>query len=102
MKKSLADILRESLIGKKIKLYKILDKQYNPKGNVYFLTDKDNIPVSKKVEIIEETYGVITNLETDEVDYEGDYYDFTIVDGDGTPIYVNGLSSITSKIEFLN
>jgi hypothetical protein len=102
MKKSLADILRESLIGKKIKLYKILDKQYNPKGNVYFLTDKDNILVSKKVEIIEETYGVIKNLETDKIDYEGDYYNFTIVDGDGTPIHVNGLSSITSKIEFLN
>lgn len=102
MKKSLTDILCDGLIGKKIKLYKVLDKQYKPEGNFYFLADKDMKSVSKKVEIIEETYGIIMDLKTEDLGYEGDYYEFTIVDSSNTRIQVNDLNSITSNIEFLD
>ena len=102
MKKSLTDILIEALVGKKIKLYKVIDKQYNPEGNEYFLADKDFLSHPKKCVIVGETHGTIQNLETQDYGYEGDNYDFTVVDDNGEELKVHGLHTITASIEFIN
>ena len=102
MKKSLTDILIENLVGKKIKLYKVLDKQYNPEGNKYFLADKGFLAHPKKCEIVGETHGTIQNLETEDCGYDGDNYVFTIVDDNGLPMNVHGLHTITASVEFIN
>jgi hypothetical protein len=102
MKKSLTDILIDALLGKKIKLYKVIDKQYKPEGIIYYLADKDALPHPKKCEIIEETHGTIKNLNTEHHQYEGDGYYFDIFDDEGIIMNVNGLYSITSSVEILN
>ncbi len=102
MKKSLTDILIENLVGKKIKFYKVLDKQFNPKGDEYFLADKGFLSHPKKCVIIGETYGTIQNLETEHFAYEGDNYMFTIVDDNGVAMNVHGLHTITASVEFIN
>lgn len=102
MKKSLTDILIEALVGKKIRLYKVLDKRYNEKGNEYFITDKGALEHPKKCEIINESHGTIQSLATQDCGYDGDNYEFIIVDDNGDVMHVNGLYSVTSIVEFLN
>lgn len=101
MKTSLTDILKEALIGKKIKLYKVLDKTRNPKGLEYYLTDKDEIAHPKKCEIIGESVGIIISLKTEYEYYEGDSYNFLIHDISGNSVHFNGLYSITSNLEII-
>jgi hypothetical protein len=97
MKTSLTEILQEALIGKKIKLYKAIDKCT---GYEFYLTDiKDK---SKTIKIIDETYGFIKKIKTDSVMYEGDFYNFFIVDENGVLLHVHGLYSITSKLEIID
>lgn len=102
MKKSLTDILIEALVGKKIKLYKVLDKIHNPKGNEYYLADKGFLAHPKKCQIIGETHGTIQNLDTTDCGYDGDDYCFTIVDDNGVVLNVQGLHTITANVELLN
>lgn len=101
MEKSLTDILREFLINKKIKLYRVLDKTANSNGIEYFITEKENLAHPKKCTIVGESYGFIKSIETEEVQYEGDYYNIVIVDDNDAPIHFNGLNSITSKFEII-
>lgn len=101
MKTSLTDILIKALVNKKIKLYKVLDKTHNPNGIEYYLTDKDELPHPKKCQIIGESYGFIKSIETFNETYEGDIYNVIVVDDSGTPMHINGLYSITSKLEIL-
>jgi hypothetical protein len=68
MEKSLTDVLREALIGKKIKLYKVLDKTNSTKGLEYFITQKDNLCHPKKCQIIDESYGFVKSIETELVE----------------------------------
>ena len=101
MEKSLTDILREALIGKKIKLHKVLDKNNSAKGMEYFIVQKDCLIRPKKCEFIGESYGFIKSIETENDQYEGDYYNVVIVDDNDNPIHFNGLNSITSKLEII-
>jgi hypothetical protein len=98
MKKELTDILRDFLIGKKIKLYEVQEKGRNC---TYFLTDKAELPHPKNCKIISETHGIIQSIETEYISYEGDYYHVVVVDNNGKPMRVNGLYSITSNIEIV-
>jgi hypothetical protein len=101
MEKSLTDILRDALIGKKIKLYKVLDKNNSVKGMEYFITQKDFLIRPKKCEITGESYGFVKSIETENDQYEGDYYNVVIVDDNDKPIHFNGLNSITSNLEII-
>jgi len=96
MKKELSDILREALIGKKIKLYKV-------SSNVeYYTASMDELIPSEQKKIVGETFGIIQDIETDTETYCGDSYDFIIVDESGSRMNMGGgLSSITSKIEII-
>jgi hypothetical protein len=96
MKKELTDILREALIGKKIKLYKV-------SSNVdYYATSKEELIPSEQKKIVGETFGIIQDIETDTETYCGDSYDFTVVDESGSRMNMGGgLSSITSEIEII-
>jgi hypothetical protein len=98
MEKELTDFLIEALIGKKIKIYKFKNEN-NPDGGYYLYatkkTDEDLIFIS-------EMSGTIVNLSTYYYGYDGDDYNFDIIDDEGKPLIVYGLNSITSKIEFLN
>ena len=103
MKKSLTDILNENLVGKNIKLYKVLDKRYEPDIREIFLTDKDALPHPKKCEIIGESVGIIANIESDyDVRNRGDYINIKFVDDKGEKIIVLNSNSTTSKLEFIN
>jgi hypothetical protein len=101
MEKSLTDILKEALISKKIKLYKVLDKMYNPQGLEYYIPETGILAHPKKCVITGESHGFIKSLETDTVEYEGDWYSFIIVDDEGKEMNVQGLNSITSKFEII-
>jgi hypothetical protein len=101
MEIELSDLLRNVLIGNKIKLYKVLDKTHNIKGTEYFITQKDILLPNKKIEIIGETIGVIKSLITEDGGYDGDFYNFEITDLEGNTIHYNGLNSITSKLEII-
>ena len=101
MKTSLTDILINALIGKKIKLYKVLEKNHNPSGLEYYLTDEHDLPHPKKCKIIGETHGFIKSIDTSNDKYDGDYYDIMVVDDAGIPIHVNGLNSITCNLEII-
>jgi hypothetical protein len=102
MKTSLTDILVNALVGKTIKLYKVIDKQHNPEGVSYYLADKGFLSHSKKCEIIGEIHGTIESLETQDCGYEGDNYEFIIVDENGVIMNVHGLHTITANVEILN
>lgn len=102
MKKSLTEILIDNLVGKKIKLFKVVDKQHTKEGNVYYLADKFNLPHYKNCEIVAETHGTIKSLDTEDCGYEGDGYYFTIVDDNNEPLNVHGLHTITATVEFLD
>lgn len=101
MEKSLTDILKEALIGKKIKLYNVLDKMRSQEGMEYYMPEKGALYHPKKCVITGESYGFIKSLETDTVQYEGDWYSFVIVDDEGNQMNVQGLDSITSKLEII-
>lgn len=95
MKKELTDILREALIGKKIKLYKV-------SSNVdYHATEEEELILSERKKIVGETFGIIQSIETDYINHEGDSYNFTVVDESGSPMHIDGLNSITSNIEII-
>jgi hypothetical protein len=96
MKKELSDILRDALIGKKIKLYKV-------SSNVdYYATSKEELIPSEQKKIVGETFGIIQDIETDTETYCGDSYDFTVVDEYGSRMNIGcGLSSITSTLEII-
>ena len=102
MKKSLTDILIEALLGKKIKLYKVLNKTHNRKGVEILYADTDFLPHPKNFVVIGETHGTIQNIETQDCGYDGDNYEFTIVDDNGVVMNVHGLHTITASVEFLN
>lgn len=96
MKKELTDILREALIGKKIKLYKV-------SSNVdYHATAKEELSPFEQKNIVGETFGIIQDIETDTETYCGDSYNFTVVDESGSRMHIGcGLGSITSNIEII-
>jgi len=102
MKTSLTKILEKELLNKKIKLYKVLDKTRNPQGIEYYLTDKDELSHPKNCTIIGESFGFINSINTSNETYDGDFYDIIIVDEKDNPMHVNGLNSITSKLEILD
>jgi hypothetical protein len=102
MKTSLTEILRNALIGKKIKLYKILDKRHDKKGTEYYLTNLEDREHPTKCTVVDETHGFIKSIETFYETYDGDYYDVFIVDDNGHPLHVNGLYSITSELEIID
>jgi len=101
MEKSLTDVIKEALIGKKIKLYKVLDKCNSTKGLEYFVTQKDNLYHPKKCQIIGESHGFIKSIETETLEYDGDWYDIIVVDDNDSPVNVSGFNSITSKFEII-
>jgi hypothetical protein len=102
MKTSLTEILEKELLNKKIKLYKVLEKTHNPQGIEYYLTDKDELSHPKSCTIIGESFGFINSINTEYDKYDGDYYNIIIVDENQNPLHVNGLYSITSKLEILD
>jgi hypothetical protein len=102
MIKSLTDVLSEALIGRKIKLYKVLDTRHNKEGVEYYITEKSILEHPKMCVIIGETFGIINSIETELIQYEGDYYNIRIVDEYNNPLNVNGFSSITSCFEYLD
>lgn len=102
MEKTLTDILREALIGKKIKLYKVLDKKNNENVLEYFITERSNLFHPKKCKIIGESIGVIKSIDTEHDTYDGDFYDVKIVDENNNNIHFNGLNTITSKFEIID
>ncbi len=102
MEKSLTDILREVLVGKPIKLYKVSYKEYNKENYILcYITNKEHLFHIKGAYIIGETHGFVKKIETEEIPYEGDIYNFSIVDGENKIMDVRGLESITSKLEIL-
>jgi hypothetical protein len=102
MVKSLTDVLNEALIGRKIKLYKVLDTRNNKEGVEYYITEKNILPHPKMCVIIGETFGIINSIETDLIPYEGDSYNILIIDEYNKPLNVVGFSSITSCFEYLD
>lgn len=99
MKISLIEILRNALVGKKIKLYKVLDKTTNKNGLEYYLIDLGEKPHPTKCEVISESHGFIKSINAEYVEYEGDLYLIEIVDDNGQPLHFKGLNSVTSKLE---
>jgi len=103
MKKSLTDILIENLVGKKIKLYKVLDKRYEPDTREYFLSDKGFLPHPKKCEIIGESVGTIKNIVSNYDSYnKADFIQIEFVDDKGHKILVLDSNTTTSNLEFIN
>jgi len=101
MIKSLTDILKEALIGKKIKLHRVIvNRTDNPIE--FFLTHKNELKNYTDIKIIGESYGWIKSIRTFTEPYDGDYYEIVIVDEKNKPIHFNGLSSITSKLELID
>lgn len=98
MQKSLISILRDNLIGKKIKLYSIFDDRSNTS---YYITDLLDLPHPKKCRLTGESSGTIESIEVEHDNYEGDMYNFIILDVLGVPIHFNGLNSITSNLTLL-
>lgn len=82
-----------ALIGKKIKLYEV-----ELKGG--FITDKNDLSHPKD-KIIGETEGTIVSIETEVIQYEGDYYNIKVVDNEGKELNVTNLNSITTVIEII-
>ena len=101
-KQNLTDILIKALLGKKIKLYKVLDKTHNPDGDEYCVADKSAMPHPQKSEIIKEIYGTIKSIETNTDTFEGDSYNIVIIDEKNKPIHYLGLNSITSYFELMD
>jgi hypothetical protein len=95
MVRELTDYLRDALVGKKIKL----TEYQNPNGRKYFSA---NIGDSPKDQKIGESFGRIKEIETMDIAYEGDNYYFLIVNESDEQLHVNGLYSITSKIEIID
>jgi len=95
MLRELTDYLRDALVGKKIKLTEF----QNPNGRKYFSA---NIGESPKDQKIGESFGLIKEIETMDIAYEGDNYHFVIVNDLGEVLHVNGIYSITSKIEIID
>ena len=99
---SLLEILREKLVGKKIKLYKVFDTSRQPQGIEYFLTSPQEIKVSRNVNITGESFGFIKSVYATNLQYEGDAYNFTVTDEKGTKLHINGLNSIECSVEILD
>lgn len=100
MKKKLIEILREQLIGKKIKLYKVSEKRNN-NNMEYFVVNKEDIEHFQKITIIEETFGFIKSIELEYDNYDGDSFWFHICDEQMKPMHVDGIYSLTNEIEIL-
>jgi hypothetical protein len=102
MKKKLVEILSEQLVGKKIKLYKVSDKQLNRVGYEYFIVDKHDIIINhKKMTIIGESFGFIKSVTAEYDSYDGDFFNIVVVDEQMKELHVNGLYSLTNEIEIL-
>jgi hypothetical protein len=95
MVRELTDYLRNALVGKKIKL----TEYQNPNGYKYFSAYLGDSPVDQK---IGESFGIIKEINTMAIAYEGDSYTFVIVNESGEKLHVNGIYSITSKIEIID
>ena len=98
MQKALLDILKEHLVGKRIKLYAVTDERSNRK---YYITDSAELAHPRKCKITGESSGIIEALEAEHIDQEGDVYNINIVDDQVVSIHFNGLYSITSKFELI-
>ena len=103
MKTSLTDILTQALVGKRVKLYKVLDKRYEPDVREYYLIDTMYLPHPKKCQIVEEVEGVIKNIKSEYDTYnKSNYFDIQIVDDKDKLMFVYDANTVTSNIELLN
>lgn len=103
MKTSLTEILVQALVGKRVKLYKVLDKRYEPDFREYCLLDERSLPHPKKCEIIGDAEGVIKNIASEyDVYNKSDYVTIHIVDDNDKPIFVHDANTVTSNVELLN
>lgn len=101
MKLELIDILKDRLLGERIRLYEVNDTQYNPEGNRYFITDKGYLAHPKRCSIVGESIGLIKDIEAIDGGYDGDIYTFIIFDDNNIKLNVMGLDSITNILEII-